>query len=84
MRRLASGMAAYALIALGFAVSTLNAYLLGRVRSNLRVSSGADLVRLQSVQHTAVAGILGGIAILVLGHMLLHRSASGVRSEASH
>ena len=80
MRRFAARTISYVLIALGFIVSILNAYLLGRVRSNLIISSVADLSRLQSVQHTAVVGVFGGIAIFVIGHILLHRS--GVRADS--
>ena|SRR5215472_6192302 len=84
MRRFTIGsIAEYALVLLGLFVSMLNAYLLGQVRGSLSVDSSAALVRLQGVQHTSIVGVIGGVTILAIGHVLLYRSLVAVDSHPS-
>ena len=58
LQRFAPRMAGFILIAGGFCISTMQAYLFGRARGEMSASSSADFSRLlQSARHHAAIGL---------------------------
>jgi hypothetical protein len=77
LQRLAPRMAGLILIALGFCISVMHAYLFGRAKGEMSTGSNPDFLRLlHSARHTAAVAFVGGIVIFALGHVLLYRSSS--------
>jgi uncharacterized membrane protein len=77
LQRLAPRMAGLILIALGFCISVMQAYLFGRARGEMSAGSSPDFLRLlHSARHNAAIAFVGGIVIFALGHVLLYRSSS--------
>jgi hypothetical protein len=75
LQRFAPRMAGFILIAGGFCISTMQAYLFGRARGEMSASSSADFSRLlQSARHNAAIAFWGGIVIFAIGQLLLYRN----------
>ena len=82
LQRLAPRMAGLILIALGFCISVMQAYLFGRARGENSAGSSPDFLRLlYSARHNAAVAFVGGVVIFALGHVLLDSSSSAPAGE---
>jgi hypothetical protein len=70
-------MAGFILIAGGFCISIMQAYIFGRARGEMGSASSDDFLRLlHSVQNNAAVAFVGGIVIFVIGHLIVYRSSN--------
>ena len=70
LQRLAPRMAGLILIAGGFCISVMHAYLFGRAKGEMSAGSSPDFLRLlHSARHNAAIAFVGGIVIFALDHV---------------
>jgi len=77
MKRIIARIAGFILIAGGFCISVMQAYVFGRARGQMGGTSNDEFLRLlHTVQNNAAVAFFGGVVIFVIGHLIVYRSSN--------